>query len=58
MAMSGAGKGRPERMLSAKQIPQSNSVGYALAGLAPDDAPIAMVIYTNSDIYALEVELP
>ncbi len=58
VAVGRAGKERPERMLSAKQIPQSNSVGYALAGLAPDDAPIAMVIYTNSDIYALEVELP
>jgi DNA-binding winged helix-turn-helix (wHTH) protein len=50
--------GKSERMLSAKQIPQSNSVGYMLAGLAPGDAPIATVIYSNSDIYALEVELP
>ena len=45
-------------MISAKEIPQSNFVGYVLAGLGPDDAPIAAVIYTNSDIYALEVELP
>jgi Tol biopolymer transport system component/DNA-binding winged helix-turn-helix (wHTH) protein len=50
--------GDKERMMSSKQIPQSNSIGYLLAGLAPDDAPIATVIYTNSDIYALEVELP
>jgi len=49
---------KPERMVSSKQIPQSNSIGYLLAGLGPGDAPIATVIYTNSDIYALEVELP
>lgn len=47
-----------ERLMSSKQIPQSNSTGYLLAGLGPDDAPIATVIYSNSDIYALEVDLP
>jgi Tol biopolymer transport system component len=50
--------GETERMMSSKQIPQSNYIGYLLAGIAPDDAPIATVIYTNSDIYALDVELP
>jgi Tol biopolymer transport system component len=50
--------GEIERMMSSKQIPQSDSIGYLLAGMAPDDAPIATVIYTNSDIYALDVELP
>jgi len=49
---------RKERLISSQQIPQSNSVGFRLAGLAPGDAPIATVIYTNSDIYALDVELP
>ena len=52
------GSARKERVTTSKQIPQSNSIGYALAGLAPDDAPIATVIYANSDIYALEVDLP
>jgi DNA-binding winged helix-turn-helix (wHTH) protein/Tol biopolymer transport system component len=52
------GSGKAERMAGSKQIPQSNSIGFLLAGLAPDDAPIATVIDTNSDIYALEVELP
>ena len=52
------GSTRKERMMTSKQIPQSNSIGYALAGLGPDDTPIATVIYTNSDIYALEVDLP
>jgi len=49
---------RKERVMSSRQIPQSNAVGYLLAGMAPGDAPIATVIYANSDIYALEVELP
>jgi len=53
-----AGSARKERMMTAKQIPQSNSIGYELAGLGPDDTPIATVVYTNSDIYALEVDLP
>lgn len=52
------GSAKKERMMSSKQIPQSNSIGFLLAGLGPDDAPIATVIYTNSDIYALDVELP
>jgi len=47
-----------ERLMSADQIPQSNLTGYSLTGLAPDDAPIATVIRTNSDIYALDVDLP
>ncbi len=47
-----------ERMMDSKQIPQTNSIGYTLAGLGPGDSPIATVIYTNSDIYALEVDLP
>ena len=50
--------GEKERMTSSKQVPQSNSIGYLLAGLGPGDAPIATVISTNSDIYALEVDLP
>ena len=57
-AVSGRRQEKPQRLAGAKQIPQSNSIGYLLAGLAPDDAPIASVIYTNSDIYALDVDLP
>jgi Tol biopolymer transport system component len=47
-----------ERLMTSEQIPQSNLTGYALTGLAPDDAPIANVIRSNSDIYALDVDLP
>ncbi|HXM41212.1 MAG TPA: winged helix-turn-helix domain-containing protein [Bryobacteraceae bacterium] len=58
VAIGGAKKEKKEPTISAKQIPQSNSIGYALAGLGFDDTPIATVIYSNSDIYALEVDLP
>jgi Tol biopolymer transport system component/DNA-binding winged helix-turn-helix (wHTH) protein len=58
VAVSGAKKEKKELAISSKQVPQSNSIGYALAGLGPDDTPIATVIYANSDIYALEVDLP
>jgi len=47
-----------ERLMSSQQIPQSNAVGYLLVGLGPGDAPIASVIHANTDIYALELELP
>lgn len=49
---------RSEQMMSSRQIPQPNAVGYLLVGLGPHDAPLATVIHTNSDIYALDVELP
>jgi Tol biopolymer transport system component len=52
------GDGRIERMMSGGQIPQSDVTGYTLSGLGPDDSPIATVIRSNSDIYALGVDLP
>jgi hypothetical protein len=45
-------------MMSSKQIPQSDLDRYSFSGLAPDDAPIAVVVRTNSDIYALELDVP
>ncbi len=47
-----------EQLMTSKQLPQSDVAGYSLCALAPDDAPIANVIRTNSDIYALDVDLP
>ena len=50
--------GKIEQITSSRQIPQSDLTGYSLAGLAPDDAPIASVFRKNSDVYALELDLP
>ena len=47
-----------EKMAGASQIPQSNVTGYVVTGLAPDDAPVATVLRSNSDIYALDLDLP
>ena len=49
---------RIERVVSSRQLLQSNATGYVLAGLAPGDAPIASVIRTNSDLYAIDLDLP
>jgi hypothetical protein len=47
-----------ERMTSSRQIPQSDISGYSLCALGADDAPFAAVSRSNSDIYALDVDLP
>ncbi len=49
---------RCERIVSSRQLLQSNVTAYILAGLAPGNAPIASVIRSNSDLYALDVDLP
>jgi Tol biopolymer transport system component len=54
----GIGNRRIERVVSSRQLLQSNVTGYVLAGLAPGDAPVASVIRSNSDLYALDVDLP
>jgi Tol biopolymer transport system component len=50
--------GKIERMASSRQVPQSDLTVFVLAGVAPDDAPIAALVRKNLDIYALELELP
>jgi DNA-binding winged helix-turn-helix (wHTH) protein/Tol biopolymer transport system component len=47
-----------DRMMDSSRIPQSNLTGYGLSGMAPGDEPVATVARTNSDIYALDLELP
>jgi Tol biopolymer transport system component len=47
-----------ERVASARQLLQSNVTGYVLTGLAPGDAPVASVVRSNSDLYALDLDLP
>jgi hypothetical protein len=41
---------KTEHVLSLNQIPRSNLTGYGLAGLDPNDAPIASLIRANADI--------
>jgi RNA polymerase sigma factor (TIGR02999 family) len=47
-----------EKLMSAKDLPQSDVTGYTLTGLDPNDEPIANVLRSNSDVYALDLNLP
>lgn len=47
-----------EKMMDSSSIPQSNLTGYGMSGMAPGNEPIATVVRSNSDIYALDLELP
>ena len=47
-----------ERMMSSREIPQSGFSGYTLTGLTPGGAPVATVLRSNGDLYALDVDLP
>jgi Tol biopolymer transport system component len=49
---------RVEKLASVADLPQSDVTGYSLTGLDPDNEPIATVLRTNSDVYALDLELP
>ena len=44
--------------LTSRQIPQSNLTAYGFCGLDPNGAPIVTALRSNSDIYALDVDLP
>ncbi len=47
-----------EQVVSSGNIPQSDVNAYVVVGLAHDDAPIALILRSNSDIYALDLDLP
>ena len=47
-----------ERVMGSRQFLQSNVITYALSGLAPGDEPVASIRRTNSDLFALDVDLP
>lgn len=49
---------RVEQITSSRQILRADVLSYTMTGLAPDDSPLASLIRRNSDIYALELELP
>jgi DNA-binding winged helix-turn-helix (wHTH) protein/Tol biopolymer transport system component len=47
-----------EQITSARQILRADVLGYSMTGLTPDNSPLASLIQRDSDIYALEIELP
>ncbi len=46
-----------EQITSARQIPRADVLGYAMTGLTPDGSPLASLIRTNSDVFALDLDL-
>jgi Tol biopolymer transport system component len=47
-----------EQITSARQILRADVLSYSMTGLTPDNSPLASLTHTNSDVHALELELP
>jgi Tol biopolymer transport system component len=47
-----------ELITTTKQLVRNDTRGYGLAGLTPDDQPVATFLVRDTDIYALDVILP
>jgi DNA-binding winged helix-turn-helix (wHTH) protein/Tol biopolymer transport system component len=47
-----------EQITSARQILRADVLSYAMTGLTPDNFPLASLVHTNSDVYALELDIP
>lgn len=47
-----------EQITSARQILRADVLGYSMTGLTPDNSPIASLTQRDSDIYAMELDLP
>jgi Tol biopolymer transport system component/DNA-binding winged helix-turn-helix (wHTH) protein len=49
---------RVERVTNFAQPFASDVAGYRLTGITPNDSPLASLIRSNSDLYALDVDFP
>ena len=49
---------RVEQVASSRQIASADVLSYTMTGLTPDNAPLASVVHRNSDVWALELDLP
>ena len=47
-----------EQITSSRQILRADVLSYTMTGLMPDNSPVASLMHRNSDIYALELDLP
>lgn len=47
-----------ETIASLRQVLSADVLGYSMTGLAPDGSPLASLLHSSSDIYALELGLP
>jgi len=47
-----------EQITSSRQILRADVLSYSMTGLAPDNSPLVSFVRRNSDVYALELDLP
>lgn len=47
-----------EQIASSRQILRADVLSYSMTGLTPDDSPLASLIHRNSDVFALELDVP
>jgi Tol biopolymer transport system component/DNA-binding winged helix-turn-helix (wHTH) protein len=47
-----------EPITSSREILRSDLLSYTMTGLAPDDSPLVSLVRRNSDVYALQLEVP
>ena len=47
-----------EQVTSTRQILRADVLSYTMTRLPPDNAPLASLVHNNSDIFALELDLP
>jgi hypothetical protein len=47
-----------ERIATSRQILRADVTNINFLGLAPDGSPLATLLHSNSDIYALDVYFP
>lgn len=47
-----------EKVMSYSSLDRADAIGFSLTGLAPDGSPLASLIRSESDIYALDITLP
>ncbi len=47
-----------EEVTSSRQMLRADVLSYTMTGLAPDGSPLVSLVRRNSDVYALQLELP
>jgi Tol biopolymer transport system component/DNA-binding winged helix-turn-helix (wHTH) protein len=47
-----------EQITSSRQILRADVLSHTITGLTPDNDPLASLVHSNSDIFALELDLP
>jgi len=47
-----------EQIASAQDLQRADALSYSMTGLTPDNSPLILLLHANSDVAALELELP